>query len=116
MIAKDIDNLDLKELKAVLKQVKVFKDLKNKLWKRWIALFNRNKENKDLFIVEYFWENIVWEVYELSVKIFKEKFNNDLQKSDINFIRNDDIKWWIKIYKNDEMVDLSFLKIEKQIR
>jgi hypothetical protein len=31
MIAKDIDNLDLKELKAVLKQVKVFKDLKNKL-------------------------------------------------------------------------------------
>ena len=116
MNLKDINGLSLIELKNLLRQVKQFKDLKTKLWKRWVDLFNRNLKNEDLLVVEYFGDTNVDEVFELSSKVFKQMFNDDVKKSDINFVRDDNIKWWIKIYKNDSMVDLSFLKIEKLIK
>jgi len=116
MKIQDINSLNLSELKDLLKQVKEFKDLKTKLWKRWVDLFNRNLEGKDLFIVEYFWDTNEDEVYTISKKVFIDIFNSDIEKSEINFVRNDEIKWWIKVYKNDSMVDLSFSKVEKLIK
>lgn len=115
MIIKEINNLNLIELKKLLKQVKNYKDLKTKLWKRWVSLFNRNLENKNLFVVEYFWDYSIDTIYNISSKVFKEIFWNNVLKDEIEFKRNDKIKWWIKIYKDDSLVDLSFLKFEKQI-
>lgn len=115
-IKDKINNLNLEELKQLLTQVSNYNDLKTKLWKRWTALFQRNLNNKDLLVVEYFWDNSKENIFELSAKVFKDVYKVEANISEINFIRNDKIKWWMKVYKNDEMVDLSFSKIEKQIK
>jgi len=113
---QNLDNLNLVELRNLLNQVKNYKDLKVKLWNRWIELYKRNLAHKDLYLVEYFGETSLDDIYNISNDIYKNTFKVDLKKDDIKFVRNDDLKWGVKVYKNDSMVDLSFSRIEKLIK
>lgn len=76
----DINNLDLESLKTLLKEVKKYKDLKSKLWNRWVELFNLAKDNKSKYLVEYFWEADLDLLYKLSSKVYKESFWEDIEK------------------------------------
>ncbi len=116
MNIKDINNLDLSTLKILLKNVKKYKELRNKLWKRGEELFNLSINNKSKYLVEYYWKIDQKELFTLSKKIYKESFWEEPSESEILFERNDAIKWWLKVYKDDFVADLSFSKIEKQIR
>jgi len=111
----EINKLNLKELKFLLKKIKTYKEFRNKLWNRWVELFKRNMNNKNLLVVEYFPsidENLAKNI---ALKVYKKKFNLDVKENEIVFIKKEELKWWIKVYKNDFLVDLSFLKVEKKI-
>jgi hypothetical protein len=111
---QNIENLNLVELQELLKDLKSYKQLSNQLWKRGIELFKRNLNWSNLLLVEYFWdkENAI----NISLNIYKNFFNLDVKKDDIKIIQKKELKWWVKVYKNDSMVDLSFSKIEKLIK
>lgn len=114
-IPVNIDNLDLKQLKWLLKEIRLYDILKRQLGNRWKEIFNRLKTWKQKFLVEYFSsisEDIVWEE---SKKVYKKVFDLDVERKDIIFSSNKEIKWWIKVFLDDKMVDLSYQRIEKMI-
>jgi len=97
----DISKLNKLELGDLLKSLKLYRDLNNKLWSRGRALFNRNLSGANKLVVEYF---------------PKKVFSLDVAQADITFVEKNSLQGWIKVYKDDSMVDMSFSKIEGQLR
>ena len=98
----NIDNLGLSELKDLLKEVKLYRDLKTQLWNRWEKTYKKIKNWEKTLVVE-------------SKKIFKNVFNLDVEQKDLKMEENAEIKWWIRIYMDDKVIDLSYLKIEREL-
>jgi len=112
----DLNNLDNDSLKNLLKDLKSYRSAIKKLWKRWTKVFSNLMNKKDSYVVEYaFWiskDDILNKVLEVYLKCFWVKpYENDLV-----FIENKNLIWWIKVFLNDNMVDLSFSKIKKSFR
>ena len=112
----DLNNLDLKQLKNILSWLRNYEDLKKKVWRRWVELFKRNLSSENLFIIEYYPSIKEEDAYKIAQDVYKKTFNLEVWKSQIQFFAKDSILWWIKVYKDDSMVDLSFLKIEKLMK
>lgn len=110
------DTLDLKGLRTLLHEMNTYKDLRSKLWNRWIELFKRNMNNKNLLVVEYFPSAPKDVVEDIATGVYKNTFALEVKKEDIVFVEKKDIWWWVKIYKDDLMVDMSFSKVQKLIR
>jgi len=98
------------ELEELLKDLRVYKDLIKKIWNRWKKIFENIFNGKNEYLVEYF-PNID-ESYILTEakSIYKKMFSIDVSDADIKLIKNEKIKWGMKVYLNDNLVDLSFLK------
>lgn len=107
---ENLDNLNKAELEELLRKLKVYRELSTKVWKRWKKIFEKEFEGKNDYSVEYYSDVDEWYVYEQANSIYKKAFNTDVKKEDIRFIRNDNIKWGLKVYLNDDLVDMSFLK------
>ena len=70
----NLDNLNKQELKALLKDLSLYKKLVSQVWNRWKEIFSHVKEWKSKFVVEYF-PNIEKKfVLEESKKIFEKIF------------------------------------------
>lgn len=111
----NIDSLNLKELKELLKELKLYNNLTKQLWDRWREKFENQKKWKKSLMVEYF-PSISEEVAFLeSKKIFKNIFWIDVEKEDLKFKENSNIKWWMRFYLDDKVLDLSYLKIERNL-
>lgn len=111
----DINELNLSELKSLLKEVKLYRDLKKNLWNRAEKIFNKIKYWTKNLSVEYF-PSITKEVaFEEAKKIFKNIFNLDINESDLTMIENKNIKWWMRFYMDDKVVDFSYSKIERNL-
>lgn len=110
----NIENLNISELKELLKKIKFYWNLKKQLWIRGVDLFKRELIWKDLLIVEYCWEKESAMKY--WTELFKKVFSINADLNDIKFIENKNLKGWIRIFKNDSMIDISFLKIEKLLK
>lgn len=109
------DNLNLQELKWLLKEVKLYRDLKKQLGKRGEKVYTSLKTWKKSFTIEYFpsvWADLAWEN---ASKVYSKVFELDVKKEDVIFLEDEKIKWWIKVYADDKVVDLSYLKIERMI-
>ncbi len=113
---KVIDNLNSKELKSILKGLKTYKEMKTKLWKRGIDLFKRELNKKPYLLVEYFPSLEKKEIIEKAIIFYKKAFNIDVKKEDLILKKVKDIKWWMKIYYNDSMIDISYARIEKKLK
>lgn len=109
----NIDNLNLSELKDLLKELKLYKNIKKQLWNRSNKLYNKLKKWEKSLVVEYFSSISKDLAFEESRKIFKNIFNLDAEESEITFLENSELKWWIRVYVDDKVVDLSYSKIEK---
>ena len=115
-LSEKINNLDAKGLQELLREVKMYQDLKTKLGKRWEELFERKHSWEQLLVVEYFTsvsEDLAWEQ---AKNVYKKAFEMDVQKEKVLFVQNEWLQWGIKVYLDDSMVDLSFSKIEKFIK
>ncbi len=110
----NIENLKLEELQKLLKEIKAYRQLSKQLWERGIELFKRNLDWSNLLLVEYFSDKD--NAINTSLSIYKKFFDLDVKKEDIKTIQKKELKWWVKVYKNDFLVDLSFSKIEKLLK
>ena len=111
-----VETLDAKGLKNLLSELKLYQNLQTQLGKRWEELFDRKHSWEKLLVVEYFssiTEDMAWEQAQ---SIYKKAFKVDVQREKVKFISKETLKWGIKVYLDDFMVDLSFSKIEKQVR
>ena len=113
---ENLEKLNSGELKIVLKWLKLYRDLSRKLWNRWKAIFDRELSWKNLFKVEYTSTSNINNVWGKAELAFEKAFSVKPDKKDVVFIKNDTIFWGIKIFKNDDMVDLSLSKAIDQIK
>lgn len=112
----DISKLNKLELGDLLKSLKLYRDLNNKLWSRGRALFNRNLSGANKLVVEYFPSIDEATAFANAKSVYKKVFSLDVAQADITFVEKNSLQGWIKVYKDDSMVDMSFSKIEGQLR
>lgn len=116
VLSEKINNLDAKGLQELLKEVKLYQDLKRKLGNRWEDLFERKHSKEKLLVVEHFTsvsEDLAWEQAQV---VYQKAFTTIVQREKVQFMIKDWLKWGIKVYLDDSMVDLSFAKIAKTIK
>ncbi len=107
------ENLSLEEAKKLLWNLKIYADMSQKLWNRGRKLFQRKLHNTRNFVVEYFpafWEDAAWEQAQT---VFKKSFSMTPKREEVIFLEKEGIKGWMKIYVDDNMVDVSFTKVER---
>jgi len=66
--------------------------------------------------VEYFpalWEEGAWTTAQ---GVFSRSFDVAAKKEEVQFIQNPDLKWGMKVYCDDNMVDISYKKIENMMQ
>lgn len=107
---QNLEKLNKAELEKLLRNLRLYNDLIKKVWKRGRTIYDNIFKWVNSYTVEYF--SILDEDYVLTeaIAIYKKIFNLDVKKEDIKLIKNENIKWWIKVYLNDSLIDLSFLK------
>ncbi len=107
---QNIQNLNKLELKELLRNLRFYNDLTKKIWNRWKKVYEKVFNWKNEYLVEYYWDIEESYVLEKAKNVYKKIFNIDIITNDIKIIKNEKIKWWMKVYLNDDLVDLSFLK------
>lgn len=112
----ELNDLSLEELKKLLKELRLYNSVVKQLWNRGKALYSSLKTWKDTFEIEYF-PAMGKELALSEAKVaFKKCFWIELQ-SDSNLIikPKESLAWGLKIYLNDDVVDLSYRRIEKAL-
>ena len=112
----DLKSLDKEQLSALLKDLKLYRDLEDAIGERWKTLYERIKNKKNTLIVEYFTEVSLDLAWENASVIYKKAFSIEPKREEVQFVEKPTLKWGIKVYLNDELVDMSFDKIEKSLR
>lgn len=111
-----LDNLKAADLKIILKWLKLYSGLTAKIWKRGKDLFHRELDGWYSYKIEYtssMWIDSAWKQGESA---FEKSFWTAPVKTEVDFIENDKIDGGIKIFKNDDMVDLSLSMAINQIK
>ena len=107
-----LKKLNKAELKNLFKKLKLYSNLKRQLWDRGIIEFQRIINWKENYKVEYFKWISKWEALSEAIKIYKNIFNIDIDEKSITIKENNKLNWGIRIFKNDNMIDLSYKRIE----
>ena len=106
----------LSDLKEVLKSLRLYKDLSEKLWNRGKELFKSIESNTSIYKIEYF----SWSSKEDALKewliAYKKIFGVSPKIEEINLIKKESLEWWIRIYKDDNLSDLSFKKASEALK
>lgn len=116
IINPNIESLDLKDLKELLKEVKLYRELNKQLWNRWKVVYEKIKTGKSDFYVEYFPVLDKEIVLDESIKVYKKVFWLDVSIEDVRLIEKESLKWGMKVYVDDKVIDLSYEKIERKIK
>ena len=112
----NFEGKSLSELKEILKSLRLYKDLSVKLWNRWKKLFKNIIWNTNNFKIEYFSEMNEDDALEQWLTALKKIFWDDIKKQDIELIKKESLEWWIRIYKDDNLVDLSFKRASETLK
>jgi len=112
----DIGNLNKSDLKDLLKKLSLYKNLRRKLWKRWIKAYDNIINWKNEYKVEYFSAMDKDYVLKESIETYQKAFWVKPDISEIEIIENANLKWWMKLYFNDNLVDMSFSKVSALIK
>jgi len=114
----DISKLNKTDLKQLLKKLKLLSSLKKALWNRWNLEYKRLNNWINLYKVEYFEisPDSLSFVKEKSQESFKKLFWLDLKLEEIIFVKNQNLKWWFRIFYNDNMFDLSYKRFENLLK
>lgn len=114
----DISKLNKLQLKELLKKLQLLNSLKKSLWNRWTKEFDRINNWVDSYKIEYYDSESVGLSYvkEKSTESFNKLFWLNLEINQIQFISNKNLKWWIRIFFNDNMFDLSYTRFEKLLK
>lgn len=114
----DISKLNKLELKGLLKKLQLLNSLKKSLWNRWIREFGRINNWVNSYKIEYYdseGKSLSY-VKEKSSICFNKLFWLNIKTEEIQFVSNKNLKWWIRIFFNDNMFDLSYSRFEKLLK
>jgi hypothetical protein len=109
---KQLDNINLADAKTLLRDMRTYADMTKKLWNRWQALFMKGLLWEKTLKIEYFpalWVDGAWLQAE---GVFFKSFWVTAKKDGVEFVPSPILKWGMKVYCDDDMVDLSFKKVE----
>lgn len=114
----DIKNLSKKELVTLAKKLHLLSSLKKSLWNRGVKEYHKILDGKDIFKVEYFdfGNDALNYVQEKSIESFKKLFWLDIQLTQIEFVKNQNLQWWMRIFYNDNMFDLSYNRFQNLLK
>jgi len=106
----------LAEAQGLLSELRVYDDMKKKLWKRWVALFHRKLSGKHLCRVEY--HTSLWreEALRQALMLYKKVFSQELWADDITLVENTSLWGGMKIYFDDSLLDMSYKRVEKKFQ
>ncbi len=111
----ELKKLNLSELKSLLKGLNLYKSLVKQLWNRGVKQYDKLRTWEKTLLVEYFSALDKDYVLEKSKKIFEEVFSlKNVDTSKIKLVEKDTIKWGIRLFVDDKVLDLTYSKIEKQ--
>ncbi len=113
---KILDNISLEEAKILLQNIYRYADMTKKLGLRGRELFHKSLSGQKKYVVEYFpalGEDSAWEQ---SQNVFFKSFDLQPLRADISFIPTEKIKGGMKVYVDDNMVDLSYKKVENLLQ
>ncbi|MCD5380723.1 hypothetical protein LR004_02245 [Candidatus Gracilibacteria bacterium] len=111
-----LDNLKAGDLKAILKGLKLYSGLTAKIGKRGKDLFHRELDGTHSYKVEYTSSQGKDSAWKQASSAFKKAFGTTPKQTEVVFIQNDEIEGGIKIFRNDDMVDLSLSMAINQIK
>jgi len=111
----DLTSLNREELKNLLKKLKTFKNLRSSLGKRGEEQFKHIEAGTPILTVEHTSKIGEKLAFEKAQEVFKKAFSLTPKQEDIKFVINDNLKGGIRVIKDDNLVDLSFLKIENAL-
>lgn len=112
----NLDNLNKTELQDLLKSLNLYKKLVTKVWNRWKDIFANIVEWKNNLTVEYHTSLSEDDISSEAIKIFEKIFWIKISKTDVTFIKSDKVLGWMKLYMNDNMIDMSFLKFYNLVK
>ncbi|PID86568.1 hypothetical protein CSB08_00095 [Candidatus Gracilibacteria bacterium] len=112
----NIEKLNKSDLQKLLKSLKFYRNVKSKLGNRGKRIFDRVYNGKSFYKVEYFSKMDKSDVWDEAKKVYKKSFGISLDKKEVLFIKNDSILGGIIVFKDDEIVDLSFSKIKNSLK
>lgn len=113
---KILESMNQEESKKLLSEIKMYSDMTKKLGRRGRILFQKILTGKQSFLVEYFpafGEDGAWEQ---AKNVYKKSFSLSPERSDVVFVPRESLKWGMKVYVDDSMVDVSFTKVEKLLQ
>lgn len=112
-LPRDWQKLDRERLKELLKKIKWVWLLIKDLWRtRWLQEFHKIYSWKSSYLVEYYPSMSMKDVEELSLSIYSKTFNKIVSLDEIIFKKNSELDWWLRIFSDFDMLDLSYKKIE----
>jgi len=112
----NFEGKSLSELKEILKSLRLYKDLSEKLWNRGKTLFANITSNTSNYKIEYFSGSDKEDALEEWLTAYTKIFGNAPKKEEVNLVSKDSLEWWIRIYKDDNLVDLSFKKVSEALK
>ena len=106
----------LKEAKYVLNMLKKYRQMQKNLWKRWTDLFHLLQDGKHICRVEY--HNSLSKDTALlqAIDLYWRIFSYTPTKEEILIVENNKLWGGMKIYFDDNLLDMSFKNIEKKIQ
>jgi len=104
------------ELKEILKSLRLYKDLSSKLWSRWKNIFKSILNNTSIYKIEYFEKSSKKDALAEGIVAYKKVFGETPKAEEINLVAKKSLEWWIRIYKDDSLVDLSFRKASEALK
>ncbi len=111
----DITQLSLDEIRELRRSVQRFATMKKQLGKRGEALFARELAGKKLYTVEYVPTMSEDDAWQQSQKVFSKSFWETPAREEVIFLPKDSLKWGMKVYVDDHLVDMSYSRVEKTL-
>lgn len=112
----DIKKLSEKDLKKLLKDLLLYQGLSHDLGKKWKEVFEHIMYGTHKHQVEYFdtvSEDIAWDH---AKEVYKKVFDSEPERKEVEFLKKTSLKWGIKVYLDDKVVDMSFDKIWRALK
>lgn len=106
----------LSEAQDLLKSLRMYDDMKKKLWKRGTLLFHQKLNGTHLYRVEYhssLWED---EAFRQALWLYTKIFSHTPTKNDIVMSENNLLWGGMKIYFDDALLDMSFKRVERKFQ
>jgi len=89
---KDLNSLNLVELKELLKEAKTYKTLSKQLGTRGIQAYKRSRLGLEKLIVDHFPNVPVDMAWEQASRVYKSIFDMDVKKDDVEFRPKEHLK------------------------